>query len=242
MKYLKSINESITIDQIDQTIRWIKEKVGYSDLVEIFEEIKKNFDDVGDFKWYSELPIVIIEYSYLVGKRNMKKSFRLLSKSENTDGVRDYINTFLKRMESVTKIPVNIEMSFSSHDWNIPVGTYQKALEDAFINLRTIESIEGIEIKISCPSHLGVVSSSEFHHFLKDPKSRFINPYNTIKIFSTKELPNNIFSSDDGTDPIEKLPQSIIKDFTEFVNKVKLTKADRKELIDIIERGYRKSE
>lgn len=245
MKYLKSINETITIDQIDQTIKWIKERVGYSDLVEIFEEIKQNFDDVGDFKWYSELPNVIIEYSYLVGKRNMKKSFRLLSKSENTDGVRDYINTFLKRMESVTKISVNIEMSFSSHDWNIPVGTYQKVLEDAFINLRTIESIEGIEIKISCPSHFwqfGNVSSSEFQHFLKDPKSQFINPHNTIKIFSTKELPNNIFSGDDGTDPIEKLPQSIIKDFTEFVNKVKLTKADRKELIDIIERGYRKSE
>lgn len=50
MKYLKSINESITIDQVDQTIRLIKEKVGYGDLVEIFEEIKQNFDDVGDFK------------------------------------------------------------------------------------------------------------------------------------------------------------------------------------------------
>jgi hypothetical protein len=31
MKHLKSINESIRVDKIDETIKWIKERVGYSD-------------------------------------------------------------------------------------------------------------------------------------------------------------------------------------------------------------------
>lgn len=47
MKYLKSINESITIDQVDQTISWIKEKIGYNQVKDI-----SNFTPNGE-KWGS---------------------------------------------------------------------------------------------------------------------------------------------------------------------------------------------
>lgn len=242
MKYLKSINESITIGQVDQTISWIKEKVGYSDLVEIFEEIKQNFDDVGDFMWHSKLPNVSIEYSYLAGKRNINTSFNVRVQDTDKKALLDYINKFLERIESVTKISVKVKMSFMRYDDQIPWGTHDKSVQEAFLsgNLRTIESAEGVEIKIY--HKFNNYTLGEFEDFLKDPKAPPIDVNYSVEISLIKDLPNNIFSSDDGTDPIERLPQSIIKDFTEFVNKVKLTKADRKELIDIIERGYRKSE
>ncbi len=226
MKYLKSINESITIDQIDQTISWIKEKIGYSDLVEIFEEIKQNFDDVGDFMWYSKLPNVYIEYSYLAGKRNINNEFnvRVQDTQLHKKELLDYINKFLERIESVTKISVKVKMSFMRYDDQIPWGTHHKSVQEAFLsgNLRTIESAEGVEIKIY--HKYNNYTLSEFEDFLRDPKALPIDVNYSVEISLIKDLPNNIFSSDDGTDPIEKLPQSIIKDFTEFVNKVKLFK------------------
>ena len=192
MKYLKSINESITIDQIDQTIRWIKEKVGYSDLVEIFEEIKKNFDDVGDFKWYSELPIVIIEYSYLAGKRNINNSFNVRVQDTQLQGkeLLDYINKFLGRIESATKISVKVRMSFTRYDDQIPWATHHKSVQEAFLsgNLRTIESAEGVKINIHHRYNDYILS--EFEDFLKDTEFPAIDFNHPIKISLIKELPN----------------------------------------------------
>jgi hypothetical protein len=204
-------------------------------LVEIFNEIKVVFDDAGDFKWYSVDPIVDIRYSYLAGNRNMAGSFLLMEgEYAKTDEVKTHINRFLERMESATRISINAQMTFSPAS-GVPNGTYDKSVTEAFVNsnLGTIQSAEGIKIVIRYLN--SDITLSDFQEYLKDSKT--IIDRNPIKITSTKYLPNNVFSGDSDPGLIEKLPANIIKDFTEFVDKIRLSNADKKELIDIINRG-----
>ena len=255
MKYLKAVNESIGVDKIDDTIKWIKERVGYSEMVGIFNEIKVVFDDVGDFKWYSDSPNVNIKYSYLAGKRNMKGEFYLASEyvlnpeHQNTIRLKDqleelaHINRFLDRIESLTigrTLSIETQMSLSQYSSQTPSADYNKWVTEAFTSpvLETIQSAEDIEIRIEYKYKNYTLS--EFIDFLVTPvtgweNSRIDRSF-LIRISFTKDLPNNIFSDGDSTPP-EKLPESIIKDFTEFTNKIRLSSADKKELIRLINRG-----
>jgi len=226
MNHLISLNESIKNGEVSQTIDWIKDVIGYGQIVEIYDEVKICFDDNGDFEW-SNLNVKI-DYSYIGGRgRKINSEFYIPTDPYEVADVRDAVNHFLERLEEVDQISVNARSGFK----NISIDSRDSVVKNfvaAFKEIKQIERVENIEFKVN------QLKIDDYLSSLSDGKVD-INFYQNLIL--VKKLKKEDFIGDEKLSI--NLPPNIIDDFEKFTTRLGMLNKDKKELVDIIQRGYK---